>query len=89
MESNLEKMDANLKSMQERMNAGHKEMMAWLKDLKINGEETMACQEKTEARLQDKPASVDMPPEVAHEQEVPLEDAARMPVREPRKRRRD
>jgi hypothetical protein len=89
MESNLEKMDANLKSMQERMNTGHKEMMAWLKDLKINGEETMACQENTEARLQGEPASEDMTLEVAHEQEVPVEDATRMPVGEPRKRRRD
>jgi hypothetical protein len=81
-------MDANLKSMQERTNAGHKEMMAWLKDLKIIGEETMACQEKTEARLQEKPASVDMTPEVARE-EVPREDAVDMPGGEPRKRRRD
>jgi ABC-type Zn2+ transport system substrate-binding protein/surface adhesin len=89
MESNLEKMDANLKSMQERMNAGHKEIMAWLKDLKINGEETMACQEKTEARLQGQPASEDMTLEVAHEHEVPLEDAVVMPVGEPRKRHWD
>jgi hypothetical protein len=43
-----------------------------------------------EARLEeDKPASEDMTPGVAHEQEVPLEDAIVMPVGEPRKRRRD
>jgi hypothetical protein len=53
---------------------------AWSSDLKINCEETMVCQEMTEARLgkeEDKPASMDMTPEVAHEQEVPLEDAVR------------
>jgi hypothetical protein len=35
----------------------------------------MACLEKTEARIEveDKPASVDTTPEVAHKQEVPLE----------------
>jgi hypothetical protein len=37
----------------------------------------------------EKPVSVDMTPEVAHEQEVPVEDAEVMPVGEPRKRRRD
>jgi hypothetical protein len=37
----------------------------------------------------EKPASVDTTPEVAHEQEVPVEDAEVMPVGEPRKRRRD
>jgi hypothetical protein len=43
-----------------------------------------------EARLEeDKPASEDMTPEVAHDQEVPMEDAVVMPVAEPRKRRRD
>jgi hypothetical protein len=50
----------------------------------------MTCQKKTKAHLQeDKPASVDTTPEVAHEQGVPLEDAEEMPVGEPRKRRRD
>jgi hypothetical protein len=42
-----------------------------------------------EARLEEeKPASMEMKPEVADE-EVPLEDAVVMPVGEPRKRRRD
>jgi hypothetical protein len=59
------------------------------KDLKINGEEMMTCQETTEARLQGEPSSVDMTSEVAHEQEVPLEDAIVMPVGEPRKGLRD
>jgi hypothetical protein len=89
MKANQAKMDANLKFMRQEMNAGHKEIMAWLKDLKINGEETMTCQEKTEVRLEEEePTSVEMKPEVAHE-EVPLEDAVVMPVGEPRKRRRD
>jgi hypothetical protein len=50
----------------------------------------MACQEKTEARLEvETPASEDRTPEVAHEQEVPREDAVDMPVGEQRKRGRD
>jgi hypothetical protein len=84
-----EDMKADHKEMMARMNTGNKEMMAWLKDLKINGEETMVRQEKTEVRLEEEePTSVDMKPEVAHEK-VPLENATRMPVGEPRKRRRD
>jgi hypothetical protein len=48
-----------------------------------------ACQEKTEVRLEEEdPTSMEMKPEVVHE-EVSLEDAARMPVEEPRKRSRD
>jgi hypothetical protein len=62
---------------------------AWLSDLKNNRDETMACQETMEARLEEnKPASMEIKPEVA-DKEVPLEDAARMPVGEPRNRRRD
>jgi hypothetical protein len=63
----------------------HKKMMARIDDLyskhRNTRKETMACQETTEARL------VYTTPEVAHEQEVPMEDAAVMPVGEPRKRR--
>jgi hypothetical protein len=52
-------------------------------------EETMSCQEKTEARLEEEElASVEMVPEVADE-EVLKEDATVVPVGEPRKRRRD
>jgi hypothetical protein len=62
---------------------------AWLSDLKINRDETMACQETMEACLERKePASVEMKPELA-DKEVPLEDAKVMPVGEPRNRRRD
>jgi hypothetical protein len=50
----------------------------------------MACQENMEARLEgkEKPTSEDMEPEVAHEEDK-AEDAAVMPVGEPRNRRRD
>jgi hypothetical protein len=84
----LVEMKAN-QEMTTRMDIRHKEMLAWLKDLKFNREETMACKETLEARLGiEEPASVDMAPEVAHE-EVPVKDAVFMPVAEPRKRRRD
>jgi hypothetical protein len=63
-------------------------MDACTADIKDNPEETRACQEKTEARLEEEPASVDMTPKVAHEQEFPLEDAAMIPVRGLRKQRR-
>jgi hypothetical protein len=69
-------------------------MMAMIKawrqtDTKDSGEETITCQETMEARLEvEEPASVDMTPEVADE-EVPREDAARILVADPRKRRRD
>jgi hypothetical protein len=40
----LARMDANMGSMQA-------ELKSAIEDMKINGDETMACQEKTEARL--------------------------------------
>jgi hypothetical protein len=59
---------------------------AWLTDMRNTPKETMACQETMEARLEEKkPASMDMTPEVAQEQVVPLEDVIVMPVGEPRK----
>jgi hypothetical protein len=90
MDASLDKIEAMTKiDIIEEMDARHKEMMAWLTDLKINRQETMACQETMEACLECKePASVEMKPEVTDE-EVPLEDTARMPVGEPRKRRQD
>jgi hypothetical protein len=86
----IDRMDANMEFMQERMNARHKEMMAWLTGRNDTREETMACQENMEARPEGKeePTSTDMEPEVAHE-EVPKEDAAVMLVGEPRNRHRD
>jgi hypothetical protein len=73
------------------MKAWGKTLDAWSTNTKNNGKETTACQETMEARLEaeDKPASVDTTPEVAHEQEVPAEDAEVRSVAEPRKRRRD
>jgi hypothetical protein len=79
-----------LLAMREEMKADHEEMMAWLTNRKDIRKEMMTCQEKTEARLEeDKPASVDTTREVAHDQEVPVEDAEVRSVAEPRKRRRD
>jgi hypothetical protein len=48
----------------------------------------MACQEM-EARLEEEePASVDMKPEVAQDEKVPIEDTTVMAVGEPKKKRR-
>jgi hypothetical protein len=82
------------KKMMARMDVMQKKMMArmdaWLTDTNNNREKMLACQEKAEVRLEEEePASVEMKPEMAHEQEVLREDAATMPVEEPRKRRRD
>jgi hypothetical protein len=75
---NQARMEAEDKAWREEMEARRN---AWRK-------ETMTCQEKTEVRLEEEPTSVEMKPEVAHE-EVPLEDAEVMPGGEPRKRRWD
>jgi hypothetical protein len=93
-DANHAKTDINLKEMRYEIKAGQAKMRsifnAWSSDLKITQEETMAFQETMKARLEEEePASVEMKPEVAHEQEVPLEDAVVMPVGEPRRRRRD
>jgi hypothetical protein len=60
MKANQEKADAH----QRRMDAMHKKMArmdAWLTDTNDNRQETMACQEKTEARLEEEePTSADM-----------------------------
>jgi hypothetical protein len=64
-------------------------MEAWLTERNDTREETMACQGKTEARLEvQEPTSVDMRPEAAQRQ-VPREGDAVMLVGEPRKGRRD
>jgi hypothetical protein len=73
------RMDANMESMRDKRMKANKDTQ----------EETMACKGKTEACLgKEQPASKEMKPEVAHE-EAPCEDAARMLVGQPRKRRRD
>jgi hypothetical protein len=91
---------ADHEEMMARMDANHEEMMttikAWGKtlddcptDIKNDRKETMAYLEKTEARLEVEPASVDTTPEVADDQEVQVEDAEVLSIGEPRKRRRD
>jgi hypothetical protein len=83
------RLDELLKDMKNMRKEGMKANMdACMADIKDNREEMMACQEKTEARLQEEPASEDMTLEVAHEQEVLREDAAVMPVRGLRKQHR-
>jgi hypothetical protein len=96
MMDNQAKADANNKAMlaeMQEMKAMHKKMMArmdaWLMDTNDNREETTACQETMEARLEvEEPASVDMTPEVADE-EVPSKNAEVMAAGGPKKRRRD
>jgi hypothetical protein len=75
MKENQEKADAHQAKMEVKMGSMQAELVSIIKNFKFNGEETMACQETMEARLEEeKPASVDRTPEVAHGQEVPLED---------------
>jgi hypothetical protein len=92
MDAIQEKADANQETtarMDAKMGSMQAARKSAIKDIKFNREETMACLEKTEARLEvGKPASVDMTPEVA-DKEFPREGSARIPVGEPRKRRRD
>jgi hypothetical protein len=88
------KADVNLKEMRKEIKSGQaglRSMLnAWLTDIKNDRKETMAFLEKTKARLEvEEPASEDRTPEVAHDEEVPKEDAVVMPVGEPRKRRRN
>jgi hypothetical protein len=92
MDENQAKADVN----QARLDANHEKRMAMIKawrrtDTKDNEEEAMACEEKTEVRLEEEeePTSVEMKLEVADEREVPVQDAAKMPVGEPGKKRRD
>jgi hypothetical protein len=86
MKASQAKMEARMEANVDSMKA---ELISTIKNFKFNGEETTACQETMEARLEvEEPASVDRTPEVANE-EVPREGAARMPVGGLRRRRRD
>jgi hypothetical protein len=102
MDSNKAKVDAdtkadreNLKEMREEMNASHKEMLA---KMEANGKARREAMKRMMERMmnanqaarleREEPTSVEMKPEVAH-QEVLKEDAAVMTVGEPKKRRRD
>jgi hypothetical protein len=73
---------ARTATIREKMGTSHMEMVSAFKP-EIE-EETMACREMMDARLEEEqPASLDMKPEAA-EREVPIE----MPVGEPKKKRR-
>jgi hypothetical protein len=100
LKETLAKMEFDRKTDKEEMKADRnayredvKEVMAiiksWSGDLKAdceNGEETVACQEKAEARLEvEEPASEEIKFEVAENKEVPVEDAEVRSVAEPRK----
>jgi hypothetical protein len=86
MEANKEDLLAKIDGRLEKMDNSHMEMVSAFKP-EIE-EETMACQETTEARLEEeKPTSVDRKPEAA-EEEVPVEDAIVKPVKGRKKRYR-
>jgi hypothetical protein len=91
LEADLEKIEPNpgeTEAVVERQEIPNEEIA--IHPLRGCRNEGRACQETMEARLeQDKPASADKTPEVAHNQEVPRENAVEMPAGEPRKRRRD
>jgi peroxiredoxin family protein len=73
--------------MMKMMDTSHKEMVTETKPERDM--ETMACQETTEAHLEEEEmTSLDRKPEVAEQREVPVEDATVMPVGEPKKKRR-
>jgi hypothetical protein len=58
------------------------------KIVNANQNETLACRETTEERLEEKkPTSPDRKPEAAQKAEVPAENATVMPVEEPKKKR--
>jgi hypothetical protein len=50
--------------------------------------ETMACQGMEARQIEEKPPSLDKKPEAAQQEEVPIDDAEVIPVREPKKKRR-
>jgi uncharacterized membrane-anchored protein YhcB (DUF1043 family) len=82
----ISRMEVDRKTKREEMKAAMQSIQSELEDTR---KETMACQGKTEARLEcEKPISVDMEPEVEH-QEVPKQGATVMPVGGPRERCRD
>jgi hypothetical protein len=90
MDANQAKVDAHQAKMEANMGSMRDALKCAIRELRFSREEMMACEEKTEIRLEDveEPASVDVTPEVTNE-EVPVQDAERMPVGEPRKKRRD
>jgi hypothetical protein len=75
-----EAIKARTRAIRENMGISHKEMVAVIEPGR--NMKTIASQEM-EAHPEEKPASVDMKPEAAEREEVPVEDATVMPVREP------
>jgi hypothetical protein len=66
MKAGQEQMMTDRKTYQGMLVKINARMEAWLTDRNDTREETMACQEKTEARLEvEEPTSVDMEPEAA------------------------
>jgi hypothetical protein len=93
IEANQAKKDVNINEIGEEIKSGQAEMKsignAWIADMKDGRKETMACQGKTEARLEcEESTSVDMEREAEY-REVPKEEVAVMPVGGLRKRRRN
>jgi hypothetical protein len=96
METNKEdflaRMDANMKAWREKadedMKAWREEIRSVLFETTNPRKETMACQEMEAHQEEKMPTLVDMKPEAAQQEEVPVEDAEVMPVGEPRKKRR-
>jgi hypothetical protein len=69
-QAEMKAIKARMATMQEKMGASHIEMVSAFKP-KIE-EETMACQETTEAHLEEeKPASVDTKPEAHNKKRSP------------------
>jgi hypothetical protein len=78
----MEAIKARTRAIRENMGTSHKEMVAVIKPRR--NVETIACQEMEAHPEEEKPASVDMKPEVAEQQEeVPVEDTTVISVGEP------
>jgi hypothetical protein len=85
----MDKVMEMLKTMQDDMRTNQAKTDAKLARMDANMDDNQAELKGAITQIEwKKPASVEMKPEVVHE-EVPPEDAARMPVGEPRNRSRD
>jgi hypothetical protein len=77
-----EAIKARTRTIRKNKGTSHKEMVAVIEPRR--NMETIACQEMEAHPEDEKPASVDMKPEVVEQQDdVPVEDATVIPVREP------
>jgi hypothetical protein len=86
MAAETEAIKVRMRAIRENMGTSHMEMVAVIEPGRST--ETIAYQEM-EAHLEEEkePTSVYRKPEVAQQQEVPVEDAEVMPVEEPKKKR--